>query len=187
MKKFNLSEWLKDTSKKLVTRDGRQAEILKTDSKNTKYPIIGSIVTNGVEEPYSWTIDGKVTTHPQDSSADLFFSDENELNDFEREISNILFDREYEGSTMYEEEIEEGYKKFDKVAKMYAPKLLELAKEELRKESTSEYSIGYAKGCIDGEAIGVIKANENLPKWVKDFLQEYILLKIEGMVILSSL
>lgn len=39
MKQFNLEEYLKNPSRKVVTRDGRNARIICTDAKG-KYPIV---------------------------------------------------------------------------------------------------------------------------------------------------
>lgn len=40
MRPFNLDEYLKDPSRKVVTRDGHEARILCTDRDNDNYPII---------------------------------------------------------------------------------------------------------------------------------------------------
>ena len=42
MKEFNLTEYLKDPSKKVVTRDGRDVRIICTDMKS-RYKIVGLV------------------------------------------------------------------------------------------------------------------------------------------------
>ena len=48
MKEFNLDEYLKNPSRKVMTRDGRKARILCTDMKN-KQPVL-ALVTEGDRE-----------------------------------------------------------------------------------------------------------------------------------------
>ena len=45
MKEFNLTEYLKDPSKKVVTRDGRDVRIICTDEKGDE-PIIALVYNN---------------------------------------------------------------------------------------------------------------------------------------------
>lgn len=73
MKSFSLEEYLKNPSRKVVTRDGRKVtRILCTDA-NGPYPIIALVENyNHYEYPYSLTKEGKDSpgiTH----SNDLFF------------------------------------------------------------------------------------------------------------------
>ena len=42
MKPFNLEEYLKNPSRKVITRDGRKARIICTDAKGG-YPVIGLV------------------------------------------------------------------------------------------------------------------------------------------------
>ena len=42
MRRFNLEEYLKDTSKEIITRDGRKARIICTDAKGDR-PIIALV------------------------------------------------------------------------------------------------------------------------------------------------
>lgn len=73
MKAFNLEEYLKNPSKKVVTRDGRDVRIICTDSDNSDFPIIGGI--KGSMWPDCFTANGfmiKGDEHP----ADLFFAPE---------------------------------------------------------------------------------------------------------------
>lgn len=43
MKQFNLEEYLKNPSRKVVTRDGLNARIICTDRKDLKFPIVALI------------------------------------------------------------------------------------------------------------------------------------------------
>ncbi len=54
MKQFNLNEYLKKPSRKVVTRDGRPVRILCTDAKSD-YPVIGLISSNGGDYPENYT------------------------------------------------------------------------------------------------------------------------------------
>ena len=75
MKPFNLEEYLKCSSKKLVTRDGRKARVICTDRLMEDFPICGLVDENGEEYYYSYTINGKHLID-SDSDADLFFTPE---------------------------------------------------------------------------------------------------------------
>ena len=49
MEKFNLEEYLKNPSRKVVTRDGRNARIICTDMNYKNHPIVAlskKIITN---------------------------------------------------------------------------------------------------------------------------------------------
>ena len=74
MKKFNLTEYLKDPSKKVVTRDGREVRIICTDAKGDE-PIIALVYNNIREEEnvYTYNRDGYFYGD-NDSCLDLFFA-----------------------------------------------------------------------------------------------------------------
>lgn len=76
MKQFNLEEYLKNPSKKVITRDGRNARIICTDAKNN-YPIVALIeMSNGRErQPCGYKKDGTYLTG-ENLSCDLFFAPE---------------------------------------------------------------------------------------------------------------
>ena len=76
MKQFNLSEWLKDKSRKVVTRRGNPVRILCTDcGVMMSHPILTEIVCSGNAKVLEYHyIDG--TT--QNKNNDLFFADEEE-------------------------------------------------------------------------------------------------------------
>ena len=68
MKPFNLEEYLKKPSRKVITRDGRNAKIICTNYNSTQ-PIIAEI--EGLEYAESFTVEGKY--YIRDSQLDLFF------------------------------------------------------------------------------------------------------------------
>ena len=74
MKEFNLNEYLKDPSKKVVTRDGRAVRIICTDAKGDE-PIIALVYNNIREEEnvYTYNRDGYFYGD-NDSCLDLFFA-----------------------------------------------------------------------------------------------------------------
>lgn len=76
MKQFNLEEYLKNPSRKVVTRDGKKARIICTDAKNDS-PIIALIETSNGKERLScgYKKDGAYITGEK-LSCDLFFAPE---------------------------------------------------------------------------------------------------------------
>ena len=73
MKQFNLEEYLKSPSKKVVTRDGRDVRIICTDFDNPNFPVIGEV--KGSKWPCSFTKKGMYNRY-EESDADLFFAPE---------------------------------------------------------------------------------------------------------------
>ena len=78
MKQFNLEEYLKNPSKKVVTRDGRSARICCTDRKSEEQPIVALIASLTEDSEYVGTYrkDGIWSTCGCASELDLFFSPE---------------------------------------------------------------------------------------------------------------
>ena len=76
MKRFSLDEYLANPSKKVITRDGRNARIICTDAKNN-YPIVALIeMPNGRErQPCGYKKDGTYLIGEK-LSCDLFFAPE---------------------------------------------------------------------------------------------------------------
>ena len=75
MKQFNLEEYLKNPSKKVVTRDGRNVRILCTDAKGD-YPIVALIATldGSIEFVCKFKKDGHfLDNDDNNSNLDLFF------------------------------------------------------------------------------------------------------------------
>ena len=78
MKRFSLDEYLKNPSKKVVTRLGRSARIICTDA-NMKYPIVALIKEYGTDHVKMYDTNGNVSSVPIDipfSAYDLFFDEE---------------------------------------------------------------------------------------------------------------
>ena len=75
MKPFNLEEYLKNPSRKVVTRDGRPVRIICTDRKGGT-PII-ALVDDGLSEElgHAFYSDGKIFSD-EDNELDLFFAPE---------------------------------------------------------------------------------------------------------------
>ena len=74
MKEFNLEEYLKNPSRKVVTRDGKCVRIVCTDRLG-EFPVIGLVRTDNVEKVTSYTNSGRV--YPEvPSECDLIFTPE---------------------------------------------------------------------------------------------------------------
>lgn len=73
MKQFNLDEYLKNPSKKVVTRDGRNVKIHCTNYIGAQH-IIAQVEGNDYSS--SFYGDGKYTRDRDDSHLDLFFAPE---------------------------------------------------------------------------------------------------------------
>ena len=77
MKQFNLEEYLKNPSKKVVTRDGKSVRIICTNRLDKNYPVIALINNEDSEICYSYTIFGQLYTNQnRDTELDLFFAPE---------------------------------------------------------------------------------------------------------------
>ena len=70
MKQFNLEEYLKNPSRKVVTRDGRNARIICTDAKGN-CPVVGLVDYENCEIAFNITKNGKI-----DGVLDFFFAPE---------------------------------------------------------------------------------------------------------------
>ena len=74
MKEFNLEEYLKNPSQKVVTRDGREVRIICTDYKSD-YPVIGLVtIEENKELAYNFQKNGEYYFSEEESSLDLFFT-----------------------------------------------------------------------------------------------------------------
>lgn len=113
---FDLSLWLQDKSRKVVTRDGRNVRIICWDIKSNT-PIIAAIQWNDEREDcYFYNTIGRCANDV--AEIDLFFADEEEvLTEFEKELAEAY---EWAKTTEREEFVNE-----------FAPKLLDLARKEL--------------------------------------------------------
>ena len=74
MKQFNLEEYFKNPSRKVVTRDGKSVRIVCTDFNNKSYPIIGEV--QGETDPATFTKEGLFSRCCKSSNLDLFFAPE---------------------------------------------------------------------------------------------------------------
>ena len=76
MKQFDLKEYLKNPSRKLVTREGCSVRIICTDAKLGSTEIVGlEIDDDGTECIFTWTKEGKLFSNT-DTPDDLFFAPE---------------------------------------------------------------------------------------------------------------
>ena len=74
MRPFNLEEYLKNPSKKMVTRSGYNARIICTDRKDADYPIIALVSRVSIEKESTlyYTKEGRFYVNGL-SESDLFF------------------------------------------------------------------------------------------------------------------
>ena len=76
MKQFNLAEYLKNPSKKVVTRDGRSVRIVCTDRVLGTFPVLALVMEkSGIENSYSYKTNGQYYESGI-SNSDLFFATE---------------------------------------------------------------------------------------------------------------
>ena len=76
MEQFNLEKYLANPSRKVVTRDGRNARIICTDMKSTTYPVVALIENgSGYEELFTFSKNGEYAVN-ESSRSDLFFAPE---------------------------------------------------------------------------------------------------------------
>ena len=76
MKQFNLDEYLKNPSKKVVTRDGRNVtRFLCTDARGL-FPIVALVEKDDGEYSVSYTKDGRFFPNEINDKNDLFFAPE---------------------------------------------------------------------------------------------------------------
>ena len=74
MKQFNLEEYLKNPSKKVVTRGGLPVKIYCTNFVTLHKPVIAEIAGRGYSQ--SFTKEGRFYEDTYESSEDLFFASE---------------------------------------------------------------------------------------------------------------
>ena len=111
MKRFSLDEYLKNPSRKVVTRDGREVKIHCTNYR-TNLPIIAEIEGKNCSE--SFTKDGKWLNY-EDSENDLFFATkkhEGWLNIYRSESGFYLRGNPYKSKEEAEEVAKANYKTF---------------------------------------------------------------------------
>lgn len=145
MEKFNLSEWLKDKSRKVVTRDGRVVKILDTEfeSGNGNKSVLAKCIYNNKAAVYVYTTDGKANNIGETEN-DLFFADEEEgLTEFENKL--LAFALMFSANIEEEEKIE--------YVKECSKTLLDIARKELEatgwRDSMRKYKEAYEQGKRD--------------------------------------
>ena len=74
MKPFNLEEYLKNPSKKVVTKESKKVRIICTDARGN-YPIVALIEEGYYDNALSYTEDGKLY-NGETNLYDLFFAPE---------------------------------------------------------------------------------------------------------------
>lgn len=101
MKPFNLEEYLKNPSRNVVTRDGRNVRIVCTDVKSELYPVLALVDNWGEEICNSYTKEGRFRTD-NEVPRDLFFAPEkhegwvNVYRDFDDMMCGSVFATEEE-------------------------------------------------------------------------------------------
>ena len=74
MKAFSLEEYLKNPSKKVVTKEGKKVRIICTDARGS-YPVVALIEESYYDNALSYTDDGKLY-NGESNLYDLFFAPE---------------------------------------------------------------------------------------------------------------
>ena len=74
MKAFSLEEYLKNPSKKVVTKEGKKVRIICTDARGS-YPVVALIEESYYDNALSYTEDGKLY-NGESNVYDLFFAPE---------------------------------------------------------------------------------------------------------------
>ena len=153
---FALSEWLKDTNRKVVTSYGEPVKIVFTKGYGD-YPILAVIYDGDTTDSAWYTTEGKgvgigVRNHDQ-----LYFVGEPELTEFELHLLDWM-SSDCNGKIPMND--------MKRAVRLRAKELLDLAREELEREggvdftpieSTLEYKAGYHKGKEE--------AMKGMPKW----------------------
>ena len=75
MEQFSLTEYLKNPTRPIVTRDGRSVRIICTDRNYKEFPILALVQICGEERVCGYTEDGVYLNDTQ-CSRDLFFAPE---------------------------------------------------------------------------------------------------------------
>ena len=136
MEQFSLEKYLENTSRKVVTRDGREVEIVKYNIKGTHFPVL-YVISNedGSQEPCECSKSGMCQFDNTQSSTDLFFADdEEELTEFEKAIYLYICTivTACDGNVY-------GDKELKPIVKGIAKELLDLARKELEANYYTKY------------------------------------------------
>lgn len=134
MKQFNLSEYLENPSRKVVTRDGRPVRIICWDRQcelEYNYPVIALVSVENTETPVISNKEGK--TWNNNEINDLFFADEEEgLTEFEKELQIIISEASH--WTSDDGSISTCCQFGDKEIKKISKQLLDLTKNKILKD-----------------------------------------------------
>ena len=164
MEQFNLDKWLKDKSRKVVTRDGRNVRIICWDAKNSK-PIVALVLTRSIsrrefdEHTINYYNNGTYYGGGvNEDFLDLFFADEEEeLTDFEKHVQAVMMNCGLVGCT-------KSYKDIDAV-KATSKHLLDLARKEIEEgeqKSVDEVNPKFKAGdWVVCEVTGLVYQIEN--------------------------
>lgn len=120
MKPFNLKEYRKDPTKKIVARDGRDARIICTNKKGN-YPIIALIEKNVDNEIVNYYYEDGRTSHINKDNLDLFFAPEKKegwVNIYRVPHANITYTEDYIFKTEKEAKENACYKNYIATAKI---------------------------------------------------------------------
>ena len=92
MQQFNLDTWLKNKSRKIITRTGKPVRIVCWDSPNKTFPIVGFV--DNEPEIFTWDCFGYCREGHIENENDLFFVDEEdkELTEFNDECYDFTFE-----------------------------------------------------------------------------------------------
>ena len=74
MKQFNLEEYLKNPTIKVITGSGKSVRIICTNKLDSDYPVVALIYKGAVEVIQLYTKEGKVTNKYPCFEYDLFFA-----------------------------------------------------------------------------------------------------------------
>jgi hypothetical protein len=160
MEHFSLDKWLKDKSRKVVTRDGRTVRIICWDAKSSQ-PIVALVSTRSINQrqfdelPISYFNDGTYYGGATEDFLDLFFADDEEkLTEFEKKLKEVLYEHATTNTSSEEK------------ARQYAPELLDLARKELEK-SIEDGAIEFAKSYMEdvNPSFEKVQESEELWKW----------------------
>ena len=115
MKRFSLDEYLKNPSRKIVTREGRNARIICTDFKTKHHSVLALVDYGKYECTISCSKEGKHYTGERESPNDLFFTPEKHegwVNIYRSEIGFYLRGNPYKSKEEADEVAKANYKTF---------------------------------------------------------------------------
>ena len=132
MQQFNLDTWLKNKSRKIITRTGKPVRIVCWDSPNKTFPIVGFV--DNEPEIFAWDCFGYYREGHIENENDLFFEDKKkeELTEFEKELQTIISEGSY--WTSDDGSISTCCHFGNKEIKKISPQILDLARKEFEKE-----------------------------------------------------